>query len=119
MRSIPLLTVDLSLPGGGGDPRSFKFDYADTIREVLLSAPPGRGVSTADAMKGFEVWLKIADQRRNKRATLLLEDADYAILKARLESFTWAYFNEQCADFVHAIRDAAVVPLGEDEAGKS
>lgn len=113
MRSIPFLTVDMMLPGPGGQPRAASFDYADTIREVLLSAAPGRGVSTAEAMKGFEVWLKVAEQRQLQRATLLLEDADYAILKARLEAFTWAYFNEQCAAFVRAIRDAAPVPVAE------
>jgi len=116
MRSIPLLTVDMMLPGPGGQARLAKFDYAETIREVLLSAPQGRGVSTAEAMKGFEVWLKVAEQRRQSRTAILLEDADYAVLKARLEGFSWAYFNEECAAFVHAIREALTVPIAVPDA---
>jgi hypothetical protein len=109
MYSIPLRAADMMLPGPGGQPRAAKLDYADTIREVLLSAPPGRGVSTAEAMKGFEIWLKVSEQRKNE--LVMLEDADYAVLKARLESFTWAYFTEACAEFVRAVRDASIVPL--------
>ncbi len=109
MRSIPLLIVEMMLPGPGGQARLAKFDYSETIREVLLSAPQGRGVSTADAMKGFETWLKVAEQRG--RPVVLLEDADYATLKARLEQFSWAYFTEECAAFVRAIRDAPAVPV--------
>ncbi len=111
MRSIPLLTVDIVLPGPGGQARLSKFDYAETIREVLMSAPAGRGLPTSEAMKGFEVWLKLAPQR--ERAVALLEEADFAILKARLETFSWAYFNEECAGFVKAIRDAPQVPVGD------
>ena len=109
MHSIPLRTAEMMLPGPGGQPRAAKFDYAETIREVLMSAPPGRGVSTAEAMKSFEVWLKVAKQRQNP--TVLLEDADFAVLTARLEGFSWAFFNEECAAFVRAIREAPVVPL--------
>lgn len=111
MRSIPLLTVDMMLPGPGGQARTARFDYRETIREVLLSATPGRGISTAEAMKGFEVWLRIAEQRGNQAA--LLEEADFAVLKARLEAFSWGYFTEECAAFVQAIRDAPAVQVGQ------
>ncbi len=111
MRSIPLNVVEMTLPGPGGQARVAHLDYADTIREVLLSAPQGRGISTAEAMKGFEVWMRIAEQRA--KPAVLIEEADFAILKSRLDAFVWAFFNENCAAFVRAIRDAPSISLAD------
>lgn len=108
MRQIPLLTLEMTLPGAG---RTGTLDYAETIREVLLAAPPGRGIGTADAMRGYEVWTRIAPAALARDAYVMVEEADYQLAMAKLEAFTWGFFNEEIAALVTALRNAPEIPL--------
>lgn len=107
MRQIPLRKVEMALPGG----KLGLLDYGETIREVLLAAQPGRGIATAEAMKGYETWTRIAPAARAGDTSVMIEEADYKQLLAKLEAFTWAFFNEATADFVMALRAAPEIAL--------
>jgi len=110
MREIPLLKVEMNVPANGAR-RAAILDYGETIREILFSAPPGRGIGTSDAMKAFEVWQHIAPAARDGSASVLLEEADHKVLLARLEGFAWAFFTEEIAAFVLALREAPEVAV--------
>lgn len=110
MREIPLKKVEMMVPGPGGR-RPGLLDYGETIREILFSAPPGRGIGTSDAMKAFEVWQRIAPATRDGSASVLLEEADHKLLLARLDGFAWAFFTEEIAAFVLALREAPNVAV--------
>lgn len=111
MRKLPLLTLDTTLPGPGGTVRPAKLSYGETLREILFSAPPGRGVVTTEAMKAFEVWQRILPAHREEKPDVLVEEADYKILLTKLEGFAWGYFNEDFAAFVLAIRGAPTIEV--------
>ena len=107
MRSIPLKTFDYALPNAA----PIRMTYADLMRAILVSAPPGQGVSTADGMRGIEVGLKIGTAVTAGLQRVMLEEDDYAFLRGKLEAFRWSMFNEQIAEFIRDVRDAETVDI--------
>lgn len=98
MKRIPLPRVEAA-----NEP---VFDYAQVLTHILLTAPAGRPLPTAAMMARWEVAQKV---RRHAGASVLLEAAEYAQVKAALDAFQWTMFTDSCAGFVHAIAAAAEV----------
>lgn len=111
MRQIQLKKVETSVPAANGTRRALILDYGETIREILFAAPPQRGIQTSDAMRGFDLWQRVAPAWKREDPHLLLEEADHKLLLARLEAFPWAFFNEDIAEFVKVVRDAPEIPV--------
>ena len=103
MRLISLGTI--VMPARGGQP-SAEIGYAEVLREVLFAG--GRdGLATPQLMASMDVWDRI--KAAGGRPSVLLEEAEWKHLCARLEIFRWGVAGEEAAQFVRAVREAAVV----------
>lgn len=108
MRKIPLATISFVKPTDG---TTTAVPYVELLHGVLFFTDPSRGQTTADIVTGLRVW-SVIDKARDGDA-VNLEDADYAILAQRLETFTWGmlatWAPEECGKFIDAVRNAETV----------
>ena len=76
-----------------------------TQKEMLLAAMGG----TPAGATGDEVLKAVDIQRKVKKAngTLLLEDAEYVVVRGLMDKPIFRVFNDEVADFIKAVRGAS------------
>lgn len=96
MKQIPLKT--LSAPDGTAD-----IVYADVLREVIRRpTDPQRGADIAEMRRS----IRLLDALEAANGVLKLEDADYELLKTKVEGMPWNLIDRRIITFVDDVNAA-------------
>lgn len=102
MRSIPLVSTVINVPTL---PADSPFVYGDVLRLVLLSAPTG-GIGTDEGLQASDIAMAVRAAASRGANDVLFEETDWQFLCKRLGVFRWNVWDDCCADFVRAVREA-------------
>lgn len=103
MKRIPLNVI--TVPARNGQPE-VRIAYDEVVREVLYAG--GRqGLPTRALLLSDDVWSVVRSAQG--RPFVLLEDAHYKHLMARLDVFTWGSGSEGAAKFCRDLEAAETV----------
>lgn len=106
-RSIPLKTVELSTYDQSSNG---SVSYAELLLGVLRANQPG-GFSADELLEVLAVADEVKTAADGGRDAVLLEDAQYAVLAARVNSFRFAVAHEAVGQFIRDVREAETVNI--------
>lgn len=107
MRTIPLKTKMIRMPGQAAGTPDLEFTYADTIFGVLNSAVAERGVPLAEISKALRVITPVQRAVEAGADHVLLEDADWEFLRRAVEGYrAWRLIHPAVETFVQDIANA-------------
>jgi hypothetical protein len=110
LKRIPLGTN--AVPARAGQPAT-EITYAEVLREVLFAGGP-QGLPTPQLLTSLEVWEVI--KAAAGKPHVLLSEAQFRHLSARLGVFRWGAGSEEAARFVLDIQEAATVDPNQEPA---
>jgi hypothetical protein len=105
-RALELREVTITATDPTGKTGQLLISYAALVRLVLLTPPPN-GHNADDVVKAIEVWEPIKKVIDAHGKQVLLSDADYQFLLARLNAFPWGGTpdtQQAIADFITYVR---------------
>lgn len=106
-RKIELKTVPLTMPGAT---EAQRFGYANQIVEMLRQPQGQQGVSMAEMLEVMPVLAKFQDIGDAK--VLILEDAHYDIVMARLATFRFPFVDQVIVTFIEDLKAAPEFEIG-------
>lgn len=85
--------------------RDLNFDYKETLINVMKNpANPREGIGIDEMRQSAKVLNHLHDLKGD---TLTLEDADFAHLKAKVDSYHWGLVDQVIVDLIDAIDKAS------------
>lgn len=89
LRALELRSSAVAFAGEDGRSTQIELHYADVLRQVML-APAQGGASADDLLKTLEVWTPIKRAIETKSKRVLLTDAEYQFVVAKVNAFRWS-----------------------------
>jgi len=109
LRRIPLLIADAEVDyEADGTPITAPFHY-DRSLAVMLRTAFGQGLTADEVMSCYEVEQELVTAMDAKAGHVLLTEAQWKTLRTRVDGWRFPRGGKHVAEFISAIRDAAVV----------
>jgi len=110
MRSIPLKTLNIRLPGQPEDAADIPFAYASNIIGVINAAAAERGLPLSEIQKMLRIIGPVEAAVARGDNAILLEDADWQHLNAIVAAFrSWRIVHACIPAFVQDIAEAECI----------